>query len=240
MVQLLNIYESKTQQMKKVLFIFALFAFHLTISAQTTIIKNIGDFDVLKVYNGIELELIKSDEQKIEITGEKAEKVKVKNSDGTLKISLKFPDLSADGKVTIKLFYNRDIQVIDANEGSTITGKGIDQTYLEVKSQERALINLVINTKHLKIKSSSGGIVKLTGNSKNQDIDLDLYGIYQGYDLKVTDSTSIRAGSGAKAEVSAGEILNAKVSFGGSIFYKGNPEVIKDTKVAGGIIKQVD
>lgn len=208
--------------------------------SQTTITKQLGEFDKLKVYNGIELELIKSDEQKLEITGEKAEKVKVKNNNGVLKLTLKFPDLSADGKVNIKLFYNQEIKVIDGNEGSTITGKDIDQTQLEVKSQERAFINLVVKTKHLKVKSSSGGIIKLTGSSKNQDIDVDLYGIYHGYGLEVSDNTSIRAGSGAKAEVNAGETLNAKVSFGGSIFYKGNPEVIKDKKVAGGIIKQVD
>ena len=208
--------------------------------AQTTITKVLGDFDKLKIYNGIELELIKSEEQKLEITGEKAEKVKVKNNNGILKITLKFPDLSADGKVSIKLYYNKEIKVIDGNEGATITGKDIDQAQLEVKSQERAFINLVIKTKHLKVKSSSGGIIKLTGSSKNQDIDVDLYGIYHGYGLTVSDNTSIRAGSGAKAEVNAGETLNAKVSFGGSIFYKGNPEVIKDKKVAGGIIKQVD
>lgn len=208
--------------------------------SQTTITKQLGEFDKLKVYNGIELELIKSEEQKLEITGEKAEKVKVKNNNGVLKLTLKFPDLSADGKVNIKLFYNQEIKVIDGNEGSTITGKEIDQAQLEVKSQERAFINLVVKTKHLKVKSSSGGIIKLTGNSKNQDIDVDLYGIYHGYGLEVTDNTSIRAGSGAKAEVNAGETLNAKVSFGGSIFYKGNPEVIKDKKVAGGIIKQVE
>ena len=185
------------------------------------------------------LELIKSEEQKLEITGEKAERVKVKNSNNTLKISLKFPDLSADGKVDIKLYYNKNINIIDANEGATITGKDIDQLQLEVKSQERAFINLVIKTKHLKVKSSSGGIIKLTGTSKNQDIDVDLYGVYHGYGLIVSENTTIRSGSGAKAEVSAGETLNAKVSFGGSIFYKGNPEVIKDKKVAGGIIKQM-
>ena len=102
------------------------------------------------------------------------------------------------------------------------------------------MVNLVIKTKHLKVKSSSGGIIKLSGSSKNQDIDLDLYGVYQAYNLKVSDNTTLRVGSGAKAEVHAGETLNAKVTFGGSIFYKGNPEVIKDKKVAGGIIKQVD
>lgn len=225
--------------MKKIVFVIAFLASHFIFS-QTTITKELGDFDKLKVYNGIELELIQSNEHKLEISGEKAEKVKVKNSNGTLKLTLKFPDLSADGKVNIKLYYNKEIKIIDANEGATITGKDLDQTQLEVKSQERAFINLVIKTKHLKVKSSSGGIIKLTGSSKNQDIDVDLYGIYHGYGLSVSDNTTIRAGSGAKAEVAAGETLNAKVSFGGSIFYKGNPEVIKDKKVAGGIIKQVD
>jgi hypothetical protein len=225
--------------MKKVVCIIAFLVGNLMM-AQTTITKTLGDFDKLKVYNGIELELIASDEQKVEISGEKAERVKVKNSGGVLKITLKFPDLSADGKVNVKLFYNKEIKVIDGNEGATITGKGIDQSQLEVKSQEKAFINLVINVKHLRVKSSSGGIIKLTGNAKNQDIDVDLYGVYHGFALKVSDLTSIRAGSGAKAEVDAGETLDAKVSFGGSIFYKGNPEVIKDKKVAGGIIKQID
>lgn len=119
-----------------------------------------------------------------------------------------------------------------------ITGDKIEQQKLEVRSQERAFINLVINTKHLTVKSSSGGIVKLTGSTKNQEVDVDLYGIYHGFDLKVTNSSVVRSGTGAKAEVFAGETLNAKVSFGGSIFYKGTPEVIKDKKVVGGIIKQ--
>ena len=65
-------------------------------------------------------------DQKVEITGEKAEKVKIKNSNGKLKMSLKFPDLSADGKVLIKLYHKSDIQVIDGNEGASITGKDID------------------------------------------------------------------------------------------------------------------
>lgn len=225
--------------MRKLLFLTVLLTSSFIVS-QTTITKQLGDFDKLKVYNGIEVELIKSDEHKLEISGDKAERVKVKNSNNTLKITLKFPDLSADGKVNVKLYYNKEIKIIDANEGATITGKDIEQSQLEVKSQERAFINLVIKTKHLKVKCSSGGIIKLTGTSKNQDVDLDLYGVYHGYGIKVSDNTSIRAGSGAKAEVTTGETLNAKVSFGGSIFYKGTPEVIKDKKVAGGIIKQVD
>lgn len=225
--------------MKKIVLVLALVVSSISF-AQTTITKQLGEFETVKVFNGITLELIQSNENKIEISGAKAEKVKIKNSNGVLKITLKFPDLNADGKAEAKLYYNKELKKIDANEAATVTGKGFDQTHLEVKTQERAFVNLVVNIKHLKVKSSSGGIVKLSGSAKNQEIDLDLYGVYHGYNLKVSDNTTIRSGSGAKAEIFAGETLNAKVTFGGSIFYKGNPEVIKDKKVVGGIIKKTD
>lgn len=225
--------------MKKQVFIFFLLS-HFMVTSQTTISKKLGDFQKIKVYNGINLELIKSNEQKLQIKGEKGSKVKVKNINGVLKISLKFPEINTKGKVDIKLFYNKNILVIDGNEGATITGKEVKQKFIEVKAQEGAFINLEIQTKHLKVKSSSGGVIKLTGDSKNQEVDLDLYGVYQGYGLKITDFTTIKVGTGAKAEVQSGETLDAKVSFGGSIFYKGEPEIIKNKKVAGGIIKQMN
>lgn len=208
--------------------------------AQSITTEKIEDFYKIKVYNGIRLELIRSNENKIEITGTKANKVKIKNIEGVLKVSLRFPELLAGDKVSVKLFYNKDIQTIDGNEGSKIIGRDINQTHLEVKAQEGASINLEINTKHLKVKSISGGVVQLTGKSKNQDVELDLYGVYQGYGLQASNSSTIKAGTGSKAEVNAGETLFAKVSFGGSILYKGDPEVIKNKKTAGGIIKQMN
>ena len=225
--------------MKKVVTIIAFFI-TTTLISQTTITKVLGDFSELKVFNGIDVEIIKSNEKKIEISGEKAEKVKVKNTNKTLRISLKFPEIIADGKVNVKIYYKNNINLIDANGGGTITGKNIDQLQLEVKAQEKAFINLVVKVKHLKVKSTSGGIVKLSGSAKNQDVTVDLYGIYHGYNLKILENTTIKAGMGTKAEIATGETLNAKVSFGGSVIYTGNPEVIKDKKVVGGIIKKKD
>ena len=216
----------------------------LPIFSQATISKNLGDYSILKVYNGIDLELINSSESKLEITGKKSEKVTVKNINNTLKIALPFSinpsNNSADGEVLVKLYYNNEIAVIDANEGATITGKKLSQETLEVNAQERALINLVLECKHLEVRASSGGIIKLKGTTKNQDVNVDLYGIYNGYDLQVSANTVVKSGTGAKSEISAGETLKAKVSFGGSIFYKGNPEVLKDKKVVGGIIQKRD
>tara|TARA_B110000091_G_scaffold213648_1_gene263725 strand:+ start:2654 stop:3343 length:690 start_codon:yes stop_codon:yes gene_type:complete len=229
--------------MKRIIYICAL-VFSFNALAQSVITKNLGDFTTLKVYNGIEVELIKSNEHKLEITGEKAEIVKIKNVNNTLKLSLPFslkPEKNAaNGEVLIKLYYNKDIAIIDANEGSTITGKDITQDKLEVNTQERAFINLVIKVKYLEVRASSGGIIKLSGDTKNQNVDVDLYGIYNGFSLICEVNSIVKAGTGAKAEILAGEILNAKVSFGGSIFYKGSPEVLKDKRVIGGIIQKRD
>lgn len=233
----------KFKIMKKIFFICALLI-SFNFLAQTTVTTNLGDFTILKVYNGIEVELIKSTNQKLEITGEKSEIVKVKNVDGTLKLSLPFSlkpeNNAANGQVLIKLYYNAAIDVIDANEAATITGKEINQDKLEVNAQERAFINLVVKTKNLVIRTTSGGIIKLTGSTKNQDVDVDLYGVYNGFALEASANSTVSSGTGARAEILAGNTLNAKVSFGGSIFYKGNPDVVKDKKVIGGIIQKRD
>lgn len=227
--------------MKNLILICA-FIVGLSTYAQNTIKQDLGDFNTLKVYNGIELELIKSSSQKIEITGEKANLVKIKNVNNTLKLSLPFSlkpsDNSAEGKILVKLYYNKNIDLIDVNEGATITGKNFNQDKVSLNAQERGFINLTTKTKYLSIRATSGGIIKVSGTSKNQEVDLDLYGIYHGFNLQSTGNTNVKAGTGAKAEVNAGETLNAKVSFGGTIFYKGNPEVVKDKKVIGGIIEK--
>ena len=227
--------------MKKKFFICALFISLIT-TAQTTVTKSLSDFNIIKVYNGIEVELIKSTEQRLEISGNKSEKLKIKNINNTLKLSLPFSlrpsENIADGEVKIKLFYSKNINIIDANQGTTITAKDFNQDNVELNAQERAFINITTTTKYLTIRASSGGIIKVSGTAKNQEVDLDLYGVYHGFNLNAIGNSTVKAGTGARAEVMAGEALSAKVSFGGSIFYKGNPKVVKDKKIIGGIIEK--
>ena len=222
--------------MKKLLTLVSLFTI-FSIYSQDTIKKAVGDFTTLKVYNGIDVELIKSDKQEIVITGEKAQKVNVKTTRNILKLYLPFPESLANGKVKIILYYSKDIDIIDANEGASITAKEFKQSKVEIKTQEMAFINMVLEVQYLTIKAVTGGAIKLTGSTKNQTIEVNNSGVYRGYNLKVENTTYIRASLGGKGEVNSGETLDAKVSFGGTIFYKGTPEVLKTKKVLGGIIE---
>jgi len=222
--------------MKKLLTLVSLFTI-FSIYSQDTIKKAVGDFTTLKVYNGIDVELIKSDKQEIVITGEKAQKVNVKTTRNILKLYLPFPESLANGKVKIILYYSKDIDIIDANEGASITAKEFKQSKVEIKTQEMAFINMALEVQYLTIKAVTGGAIKLTGSTKNQTIEVNNSGVYRGYNLKVENTTYIRASLGGKGEVNSGETLDAKVSFGGTIFYKGTPEVLKTKKVLGGIIE---
>jgi hypothetical protein len=180
--------------------------------------------------------LQKSNSSKIEILGFQAKDVSVNNSNGTLKIRLKFPKGFVAENIKIVLYYDEDISVLDANEGaSIISEETIEQQHVEVRVQEGAKIDLDINTKYLVVKSVSGGLVYLSGETENQTIEATTGGIYSGFDLQ-SKQAIVMSSSGATVEVKTSDLLDASVRFGGSIFYKGTPEILKTKITIGGTI----
>ena len=207
--------------------------------AQETITKNVGDFNELKVYNGLTVKVKKGSKSKVEISGSQSEDVTVKNADGILKIRLRFPDSFTAEDVNIIVFYNDNLTVLDANEGGRIVSEDVfKQQHLEVRVQEGARINVNVNVRHLTAKAVTGGTIKISGKTENQNVEATTGGFYKALDLK-SKQTIVLAASGAEAEVNTSEILDAKVRFGGSVYYQGNPEVLKTKKVIGGTIKAI-
>ncbi|MBK5209007.1 MAG: DUF2807 domain-containing protein [Flavobacteriaceae bacterium] len=221
--------------MKKLTLLLILFS--AILFAQEPITTKLGDFNTVKVFNGLTVELQKSPGSKIEISGSQAKDVSVINADGTLKIRLKFPESFIAEDVMIVLYYANDIAVLDANEGASIVSdETIKQQHLEVKTQEGAKIKLEIDTKYLTVKSVSGGIISLTGITESQTVEATTGGIYSAYDLQ-SKQAIVTSASGANVEVNTSELLDANVRFGGSIYYKGTPEVLKTKIMIGGTIK---
>jgi len=220
---------------KKNSLILLLFISSISFSQERTI--NLGDFHILKVFSGVTLELIRGDEQKIVIIGEKKENITVKNTNGKLKIYLKFPEIYDDEKVIIKLYHKEDIDILDANEGAAIfSDKIITQSNVTIRSQEGAYIHLVLDSKYITVKAVSGGNIRLRGKVLNQEVEVTSGGVYEGYELK-SDSAEVVSASGARAEIMTSTLLEARVRFGGTIEYKGNPEKVIKKKLMGGKIK---
>jgi hypothetical protein len=205
---------------------------------QQNITTNLGDFNDLKVFSGLTVKLVKSNENKIVITGSKADQVSVKNKNGLLKLSLKFTDGFKAEDININLYYNKNLGILDANEGAyIISDDKIEQLSIELKVQEGAHIELPLKVKYTTAKAISGGIIEVHGTSQNQTIDINTGGIYKGFNL-VTSQTIATATAGGIIEVKAEELLNASVNFGGNIYYKGTPKELITKKVVGGTIEQ--
>lgn len=220
--------------MKKLFFL--LLFIQIAVLAQTKTITNLNSFKELEVNNGIEITLIKSDENKVEIKGKKVEQIIIKVTDEVLKVGLPFYKILTETKATV--FYKEDILKITANNTSIVKGENLQQTKITCIAKEKSIIELSVNVSNINVFATSSGIITLQGSANNQNVDVELYGIYEGFGLNVKGDTTVSAKSGAKAEVYSEKKLIPNVSFGGSIFYKGNPVISQDKKVNGGIIQK--
>lgn len=224
--------------MKKLLILFLLsssIAF-----SQQRISKNIGNFNKLKVFSGLRVKLIKSDDFKIEIKGNNSEDVVFKNTNGLLKLSVTLPNAFDQDQTLVRLYYSGDIGLIDANEGSVITSDDkIKQEFLEIRTQEGAKIELRIKTLNLKVKTVTGGIIHLSGKAMNQTVIANTGGVYEGFDLN-SNHAIVTAATGGEAEISASDLLDAKVKFQGYVIYKEKPKKLKKKKLLGGKITSME
>jgi hypothetical protein len=209
-----------------------------TIYAQNNIEKTVGEFKTLKVYDLINVELIKSDQDRVVISGKNKNDVVINNKNGTLKIKMSLEE-SFDGNTTnVKLYYT-NVDVIDANEGSKITSKNtIEQFEIDLNAQEGAKINVSVAVTYLNIRAVTGANVEASGVTKNQDVSIYTGGEYHGKQLK-SEYTEVSIRAAGKAEVFTTEKAIAKVRAGGSISIYGNPKDVEESKILGGSILRI-
>ncbi|MCO4822483.1 MAG: DUF2807 domain-containing protein [Flavobacteriaceae bacterium] len=222
--------------MKKLVFTLMLIsAFGM---AQEKVTMNLGDFHSLKTYRGLQVELIKADDAKIIIDGNRSSEVTVKNSSGVLKISMSITHTFSADDVMVYLYFKDNIDVIDANEGSHIfSDEVLKQEKITAKAQEAGRIKLEIDTEQLDVTVVTGGQVNLKGSSKNQNVKSNTGGIYKGERLE-TEYTKVSSYTGGMADVKASKLVDAKASTGGTVSIIGEPEEVKKNESLGGYVRQ--
>ena len=158
--------------MKQFFILFISVCTFLSVHGQSEkIIQNLEKFTTIKAYDGLSINLIKSDVNKAVITGVNTNKVAIINIEGVLKLRMEIGKLFSGYRTFIDVYYTEELVTIDVNEDAKITSKEvIKQNLLELKAQEGG--ELIINTQveQLLIKTVTGGIITTTGFSDNQDI----------------------------------------------------------------------
>lgn len=208
-------------------------------SQEGKVSQNLSSFKELKVFDGLSVNLIRSNKNQAVITGANTSKVAIVNTDGVLKIRMEIGKLFSGYRTFIDLYYTQDLIVIDVNEDARITAKEtLKQSVVELKAQEGGEINIQAQVEQLLIKSVTGGVINATGTSDNQDVQINTGGVYKGKDLR-TKFTTVNVNAGSSAEIYATSYVKVSVKAGGTVYVYGDPAKMEEKTVFGGKIERM-
>ena len=197
--------------------------------------RNLGDFDKVKVFDKIKVVLISAEQNKLVITGNRADEVETVNKNGDLKIRMPFPKLLSGDDIIVKLYFKK-IESIAVSEGSYVSSESdFKQTILDLNAKSGGEIDINIDVDKVNVKANAGGIITISGKATNQNVTITSGGILNAKDLH-TSQTAITVAAGGQSEIHANTLVDAKVKAGGSIFIYGKPKQINKEVFIGGTI----
>jgi len=218
--------------MKKI-YTLGLLLLPLVMFSQRIIDTEVGEFNKIKVFDLIEVNLIQSDENKILIKGWNVDDIKWTNKNGTLKLRMQL-DKKFQGEDTMIEVYYTNLDVIDGNEGAQITcNEMVQKSRIELRVQEGATIRIGMDVDYADIRAVTGGIVQASGLAKNQTVVINTGGIFEGRELR-TSTTDVKISAGGEADVFASELVDINVRAGGDVYVYGNPQTVNKKTFVGG------
>lgn len=226
--------------MKKLLLLFTLLFGLLAISAQDEkLTQDLKKFTEVKAFDGISINLIKSDANKVVISGANIDKVAIVNNKGVLKIRMEISKIFSGYRTFVDLYYTEELVIIDVNEDARISSEDIiKQDVLELKAQEGGELEIKADVEQLLIKTVTGGVIETSGVSDLQDVVINTGGVYEGKNLKTKFST-VNVNAGSRAEIYATDYVKVTVKAGGEVLVYGNPTKMDEKTVFGGKITRM-
>jgi len=221
---------------KFVLFAVAFLGYYVLLAQDTKMSQDLTKFKEVKAFDGISVNLIRSDVNKAVITGENIQKVAIVNNNGVLKIRMKIDKIFSGYRTFVDLYYTEKLIIIDVNEDARISSEEtIKQEVVELKAQEGGEITISTEVEQLLIKTVTGGVIKTSGSSDLQDVAINTGGVYEGKELKTKFST-VNVNAGSRAEIYASDYVKATVKAGGEVLVYGDPAKMDEKTVFGGTV----
>lgn len=217
-----------------------LFLIVATVFGQRSNTIELERFTELKVYDRIIVTLVKSNENKLVITGDDKDEVEISEKGDLLKIKMEFDNFLDGNEAKATLYYKEELSLIDANENAKIVSNEVYQgKRTDIRGQEGGVIDLELAVDYVYVRAISGSEITLTGKSNEQEIAVNTGGKVYNENFN-TRETTVTVLAGGRADVKASSKVIAKVKAGGSIYIYGNPDNIEKNKVFGGKIKIMD
>lgn len=197
---------------------------------------NLGEFINLKIYSGIEVKLIPSNENKLLISGEDRMDVVAKNKGQTLKIRHSLEHIFNPTFTYVEIYHSEELDYISLYQGAKLKADSIyKQTSISLKIQEASEAELKFEGEKLTSIVNSGGKLFLSGKATTHHSSVSSGGSCEGETFE-TEQSKVNVTAGGLSYINATELVEAKVTAGGIIRIYGNPKKTVTNKSIGGQI----
>lgn len=203
------------------------------LSAQTE--RKIGDFQKLSVYDGINVELIKSDTNRVEINGKNTAYIVVKNKNGDLKIRLSVERRFSGNRTKVSVFY-KSLYSIISHEGANVFSKDtINQADLNLKANSGSRQNMIVKLNTLQATATAGAKINIKGLAKYQELSATTGAEIMASKVE-NEEANVVSTTGALIDVSTTKDLKVNSKIGGIINVHTKTDKITEKISVGGAV----
>lgn len=210
--------------------------------SQKTAEQNLADFDKLTVQGRFTVDFKYSDEMKAVavVHGDEVDLSSLSYTyvENTLKIKYS-GSLLEDVDLNITIYAN-NLLSLEAKQGAEIR---VDDDFdfkgnpISLKSDAGGKILIKLDVPAITAEITKGGSIRMTGKTKQLNATVKTGGTIGAVNLKASNITA-KISFGGEIICNAAKLLDAQVTSGGTISYKGKPKVIEKIRL-GGTIEQL-
>lgn len=226
-------------KMKIKLILIALVAFVGFTNAQTqSDSRPLRDFNVVKVSNSIKAELVKGDENKVDITASGIDVGKVETSvvGNALEVRLARGNYR-NHSVKVVVTYV-DIQGIEATSSAQVVAKSkIEALEAYLTASNNAYLEAKVEADKLNLEASTNSRIFVNGKVKQLEVNAYTNAQVDGMKL-VAENVNVLGNTTATISFTATSSINGSLATAAKIEYDGNPSKINVKTGTGGSIKK--
>jgi hypothetical protein len=177
----------------------------------------------VKVYSGLEVNLIASDVNKAVVYGSQSDDVILGMKNGVLQLKIALGSLSDSLPTRVDLYHSKLLNEITATQQAKITSQvPLVQTSLNLKSNTAAFIDFEIYADRLDAVATNGGRIELEGTVSSFNLNVNTGGSCEAEQLQTTQVQTKLIGGGY-AYVTVSDLINAEVIAGSVLRVYGDP-----------------
>ncbi|MBK9191059.1 MAG: DUF2807 domain-containing protein [Crocinitomicaceae bacterium] len=227
--------------MKKIIVLASLLISTFTASFAGEIDKALDPFTTVVITGNYRITMVESTEEKIHVVNNDVnitdDKIIIEVNGGVLDIKIK-GDTYKERDMDFTIYY-KSVSHIEAKRGARVTLQNtLKGEVIIFNCSMGGHVKGNIEAGTAKLKISNDGLINVTGTAKFAEMEVSTGGTLHAVEL-ITETCVAKVTAGGSIKLNATVKLDASVTSGGNISYKGNPATFEESVKIGGTISKM-